>query len=89
VKLLQVGYEVCLRIGPYEHHVLVHGLSERRGSAAVAAELYEETAASRAAREALSAQMRATASAFAFGQGKPTKKERRDIERFRDDRRGS
>jgi len=87
-KLLQVGDEVRVRLGPYEHHVVVRGLSERRGSAAIAAELYEETAASRAAREALSAQLKATASAFSFGQGKPTKKERRDIERFRDDRRG-
>ena len=86
-KLLQVGDEVRVRLGPYEHQVVVRGLAERRGSAAVAAELYEETPESRERRAALAVQMKATAAEFAYGQGRPTKKERRDIERFRDDRR--
>jgi ribosome-associated heat shock protein Hsp15 len=88
-KLLQVGDEVRVRLGPYEHQVVVRALAERRGSAAMAAELYEETSASREQRAAMAAQMKATAAAFAYGQGKPSKKERRDIERFRDDRRRS
>jgi ribosome-associated heat shock protein Hsp15 len=85
-KLLQLGDEVRVRLGPYEHQVVVRGLAERRGSAAVAAGLYEETPESRERRAALAAQMKAAAAEFAYGQGRPTKKERRDIERFRGER---
>src|SRR5690349_11038955 len=55
-KMLQVGDEVRLRLGPYEHVVVVRALSERRGPATVAATLYDETAESRAAREKLADQ---------------------------------
>ena len=88
-KLLQAGDEVRIRLGPYEHHVLVRALSERRGPASVAATLYEETAESKAARAALALQLKSAPSLFAHGQGRPNKKERRDIERFRDDGRRS
>ena len=84
-KLLQAGDEVRVRIGPYEHVVLVRAVSERRGSATIAAGLYEETAQSRAARETLAAQMRALPSLF--GQGnRPSKKDRRDLRRLHGDR---
>src|SRR5881628_2915534 len=49
---LQVGDEVRVRQGPYEFLVVVRALSGRRGSAAVAAGLYDERPESRAAREA-------------------------------------
>ena len=49
-KLLQLGDEVSIRLGPYEHVVSVQGLSERRGPATVAVTLYEETPDSVAAR---------------------------------------
>src|SRR5215211_3437272 len=39
---LQVGDEVRVRQGPYEHFVVVRALSSHRGPAAAAAELYEE-----------------------------------------------
>src|SRR5215218_1431268 len=48
-KLVQAGDELRIRLGPYEHVVLVRGVSERRGPASVAAQLYEETAESKAA----------------------------------------
>jgi ribosome-associated heat shock protein Hsp15 len=87
-KLLQVGDEVRLRMGPYEHVVIVRTLSERRGPATVAATLYEETAASRAAREKLADQLRMAPAAFVYeDKGRPTKRDRRDIERLRDERR--
>lgn len=79
-KALQPGDEVRIRQGPYEHVVLVRALSSRRGSATIAAELYEETAASRAAREALAAQMK---SMFGASEGRPTKKDRRDLGRLK------
>ena len=43
---LQLGDQVRIRLGPYEHTVEVRDLSAHRGPAARAAELYEETAAS-------------------------------------------
>jgi ribosome-associated heat shock protein Hsp15 len=87
-KLLQVGDEVSVRLGPYEHLVTVRAVSERRGPATVAATLYEETAAGRAAREKLAEQLRLAPAGFVFEEkGRPTKRDRRDIERLRDERR--
>lgn len=88
-KSLQAGDTVSVRLGPYEHVVLVVGLSERRGPAAAAALLYQETPASLDARAKLSEQLRIAPAAFVFeDKGRPSKKDRRDIERLRDARRG-
>ncbi|MCU0627765.1 MAG: RNA-binding S4 domain-containing protein, partial [Gemmatimonadaceae bacterium] len=51
-RLVGAGDELAIRSGAYEHVVQVRGVALRRGSATVAQELYEETAASRAARAA-------------------------------------
>ena len=83
-KGVQAGDTVRVRVGPYEHEVTVRDVSDRRGPAAVAALLYEETEASRLARERLSVQLRSVTHDFAGEKGRPTKKERRDIHRFRD-----
>ena len=83
-KGVQPGDVVRVRLGPYEHEVVVRGLSERRGPASVAATLYEETEASRRARERLALQLRSVTHDYAFKRGRPSKKERRDIQRFRD-----
>jgi len=82
-KPLQVGDEVRIRLGPFEHHVVVRELSAQRGPASRALELYEETPASRAAREALALQLKTLHSAFIPERGRPTKKDRRDIRRFK------
>jgi len=81
-KLVQVGDEVRLRQSPFEHVLLVRGVSERRGPASVAATLYEETAESRAKREALATKIRSMP-ADDWETGRPTKRDRREIERFR------
>lgn len=86
-RLVQAGDQLRIRQGPYELRVVVRAVSERRGSAAIAATLYEEHAESKAAREALALQMRAQAAHFRYDEGRPSKKERRDLERFRNDRR--
>ena len=87
-KLLQAGDEVRLRLGPYEHVVIVRGISERRGPASVAATLYEETETSRAVRAKLAEQLRIAPAGFVFeDKGRPTKRDRREIERLRDERR--
>lgn len=87
-KLLQIGDEVRLRMGPYEHVIIVRAVSERRGPATVAATLYEETAQSQVARTKLAEQLRMAPAAFVFeDKGRPTKRDRREIERLRDERR--
>ena len=88
-KSVQAGDIVSVRLGPYEHVILVVGLSERRGPATAAALLYQETSASIDARAKLSEQLRMAPAAFVFeDKGRPSKKDRRDIERLRDARRG-
>src|ERR1700737_2866557 len=87
-RMVQIGDEIRIRLGPYEHVVIVRGLSERRGPASVAATLYEETPASLSARAKLSEQLRMAPAAFVYEEkGRPTKRDRREIERFRDERR--
>jgi ribosome-associated heat shock protein Hsp15 len=87
-KLLQAGDEVRVRLGPYEHVVVVRATSERRGPATVAATLYEETASSRTARAKLAEQLRMAPAAFVYEEkGRPTKRDRRELDRLRDERR--
>jgi ribosome-associated heat shock protein Hsp15 len=80
---VQVGDQVHIRQGPYHHTVVVRELSARRGPAAGAAGLYQETDESRAAREALALQLKALHQAFGPEKGRPTKKERREIDRLK------
>lgn len=82
-KQLQAGDMVRIRLGPYQHLVKVLALSERRGPASVAATLYEEDPDARKAREALQIQVKAAQSASGYLPGRPTKKDRRDIEKIR------
>jgi ribosome-associated heat shock protein Hsp15 len=82
-RLVHPGEIVTVRRPPYEHHVLVRGLSDLRGSAAVAALLFEETAASKQARETLAYQLK-TAPTLSFeGGGRPTKRDRREIQKVK------
>ena len=80
---LQVGDEIRVRLGPYEHTITVRALSARRGPASEAAGLYEETAASRTAREALAIQLKSLHAVFGPDKGRPSKKDRRDIQRLK------
>ena len=81
---LQVGDEIAVRLGPYEHIVRVRKLSERRGPATVAATLYEETAESLAARSKLAEQLRLSPAPLVYDEkGRPTKRDRREIDKWR------
>ncbi len=85
-KLVHVGDEIRIRKGPYEQLVVVQSLAERRGPASEAQTMYEETPISQQRRETLAAQLKAVPDATFRGKGRPTKKERRDIDRLKRDR---
>jgi ribosome-associated heat shock protein Hsp15 len=80
---LQVGDEIRVRLGPYEHTVTVRALSGRRGPASEAAGLYEETEGSRTKREALAIQLKSLHAVFGPDKGRPSKKDRREIQRLK------
>ena len=82
-RTVRPGDVVRVRIGPYEHLVTVHAASAHRGPAAEAARLYGEDPEAKARRQRLAEQHRLAAQAFSYGEGKPSKKERRDILRFK------
>ncbi len=82
-KLIHAGDSVRVRRGPYEYQLIVRVAGERRGSAKEAAVLYEESEESRLARERLVEQHRAAAEVFPATKGRPTKKERRDLDRLK------
>lgn len=83
-KAVKVGDSVRVRLGPYEHHVTVRALSSRRGPAAQAQLLYEETEASLEARQLLAERLRAAPPPLFAEKGRPSKKERRDLRRLKD-----
>jgi len=82
-RLVQAGDTVVIRRPPYEHEIVVRGVSELRGSAKVAALLFEETPASRSKREELAYQLKTAPTPSFTGKGRPTKRDRRVIERMR------
>ena len=82
---VHTGDTVVLRQGQMPRTVVVRGLSPMRGPASAAQLLYEETAESLRAREQATEQRRlAPEPADTLAQGRPTKRNRRDIERARD-----
>jgi len=84
-KEVKVGDTLTIRIAEYEWVVAVTALSEKRGSAEVARTLYKETDDSISKRVAQIADRRAQAGVWGEreGKGRPTKRERREVERFK------
>ena len=81
------GDTVTLRQGPVQRTVTVLGVSGARGPAPVAQLLYAETPESITAREHAAEQRRlAPEPALGITQGRPTKRDRRDIGRAWGDR---
>jgi ribosome-associated heat shock protein Hsp15 len=73
---------VVVRVGDYQWQVIVKALSERRGPAVEARKLYDETPESRAERERRIELRRWSAEPAAGIKGRPTKRDRRTLERF-------
>lgn len=80
-KVLAAGDRLTIRIGNYQYDIEVLGLSNKRGAAPVAQQLYRETDESRERRELLAARLKAQPQPFNT-KGRPTKRDRREIERF-------
>ncbi|HEY2630396.1 MAG TPA: RNA-binding S4 domain-containing protein [Usitatibacter sp.] len=79
-KMLKAGDRVVIRRPPFEHVITVKVLSDRRESATIAATLYEETAESREKRTRLAAEMKSQPEPRF--KGRPTKKTRRDYDKW-------
>jgi ribosome-associated heat shock protein Hsp15 len=81
-KPVAVGDMLDIHIGQIRFLVEVLALSNKRGAAPVAQKLYRETDDSRQRREAIAAQLKAEPQPFFF-KGRPTKRDRREIERLK------
>ena len=79
-KLVKAGDNVSLRKPPYVVHLVVQAVSEKRGPASAARQLYVENVESVLARERLAAELRDMPPPIF--KGRPTKRDRRVIERF-------
>ncbi|MDQ0004755.1 ribosome-associated heat shock protein Hsp15 [Variovorax boronicumulans] len=78
---VKAGDTVTMRLGVQTRTVTVRGISGQRGPAPVAQLLYEETAESIAAQAAIREQRRVGSEpALAIEQGRPTKRDRRDLD---------
>lgn len=79
---VRCGDSVTFRQGAMSRTVVVRGISATRGSAPLAQQLYEETPESISAREQAAEQRRlAPEPANTLTEGRPTKRNRRDMER--------
>lgn len=79
-KSVKAGDEITVRKPPYQYIVVVKSVSEKRGSATIARELFTETAESLAAREKLHAELRDMPAPIF--KGRPTKRDRRTLENW-------
>ncbi|RMC96189.1 RNA-binding protein [Aquitalea palustris] len=82
-RIVREGDELLLRINQLEYHVIVLQLATQRRPAKEAVLLYREDEAGRQAREERMLLLKAEHASFPHGDGRPTKKARRDISRFK------
>ena len=82
-KEIAPGAQLTIRIGEFEWAFTVKALSDKRRRADLARELYEEDEASRARRIAQVADRRAHAGVWGERKGRPTKRDRRELERWK------
>jgi ribosome-associated heat shock protein Hsp15 len=81
-KEVQLGATLKITRGTEVFEVVVQALSEQRRGAAEAALLFEETEMSKARRQEIAAGRRAEFGVRERGEGRPTKRQRRQIRSF-------
>jgi ribosome-associated heat shock protein Hsp15 len=81
-RVLREGDTLTVPRGPYHYTIIVKSLSRIRGPAPQAEQLYEETEESQRERAAARAQMRLERPPEFDLPGRPSKKHRRDMERW-------
>ena len=82
-KEVAVGDTLTIWQGQVKRTVIVKGISGQRGSAPVAQQLFEETPQSLAQRAQVAENRRLSPEpAESITQGRPTKRDRRDIEKY-------
>jgi ribosome-associated heat shock protein Hsp15 len=82
-KEIAPGAQLTIRIGEFEWAITVKALADRRRRADLARELYEEDEASSVRRFAQVADRRAQAAVWGERKGRPTKRDRRELERWK------
>ena len=80
---VRVGDRLSVKNDGGDFQLEVVALSEMRGPAAVAQTLYQETETSRELRSKLAEERKAMPHLESLREGKPSKRDRREIERFR------
>lgn len=81
-KTVGPGDLLNLRLGQYQFLIEVLAISNKRGPAPEAQQLYRETEASREQRALLAARLKAEEPVFTF-KGRPSKRDRRLIAKFK------
>ena len=84
-KEVSVGDVLTVRRGTVPETVVIRGIAERRGSAAIAATLYDETSASIEAREAQRARRQMERLGLKVPSSKPSKRDRRELRKLKED----
>jgi ribosome-associated heat shock protein Hsp15 len=79
-KTVGPGDHLVIRLGQFHFEIEVLGISNKRGGAPEAQKLYRESEASKARRAEIAANLKALPQPTF--KGRPTKRDRRDIERF-------
>ncbi|SOB77570.1 heat shock protein Hsp15 [Marinobacter sp. LV10R510-11A] len=83
-RLVELGATLTLRLGWQEQIIVVDDISERRRGAPEAQMLYHETEDSVKKREDLARQRKTMQASQLTPARRPSKKDRRDLQRFRD-----
>ena len=81
---VKAGDAMVIRIAEFDWDIIVRGLSDKRGPAAQAQKLYEESVAGRAERQRRMDQRRWGTEPALQLKGRPTKRNRRLMEKFAD-----